>query len=168
MRILLLASLALTMLTGCAGYTIGGGKPTFMKGIDSIAVLTFRNKTLEPRVEVLAAGTVIKQFQQDGTYTIRPEGQADAILEGTVLAMKRSPVRSVRGNVLATREFELEIELSFRLYRRGTGEDLDNGTVSGVTSFFVSDDLQQDERQGIPLALEEAAVRLVSRLSEGY
>ena len=30
---------------------------------------TFKNRTLVPRIEVLVTDTVIKQLQQDGTYS---------------------------------------------------------------------------------------------------
>ncbi len=164
-----LAALLLAIaLAGCAGYRLGPAPPMFMKGVRSISVPTFKNETLEPRIEVLAANTVIRQFQQDGTYTIARPEQADAILAGTITKLERRAARSVRGNVLATREFILTIELAYKLTRRDTGAVLEESKVTGSTNFFVSSDIQQDERQAIPLALEQAAVRLVAELSEGW
>lgn len=168
MRLSAFASLLAILLAGCAGYQLGPVKPTFMKGIESIAVPTARNDTLEPRIGVLIASTVIKQLQVDGTYRVTREPEADAILELTVARLERNSVRSVRGNVLATREFEYTMVLAYRLYRRGTGENLRSGTVRGITNFFVSDDLNQDERQAIPLAVERAAVALAAEISEGW
>lgn len=168
MRYLSFLPLAALLLTGCAGYQLGPIKPTFMAGIETISVPTARNKTLEPRIEVLVADTVIKQIQQDGTYRVTREADSDAVLEITVTELERDAVRSVRGNVLATREFEYTMHLQFRLYRRVTGENLLTGSVEGNTNFFVSDDLNQDERQGIPVAAQRAAVALVSRISEGW
>ena len=43
----------------------------------------FRNGTLVPRVESLVSSSVIKQFQQDGTFLIANESRADAVLKGT-------------------------------------------------------------------------------------
>jgi hypothetical protein len=156
------------LLTGCAGYRIGPIQPKFMEGIRSIAVPAFKNETLEPRIEVLFANSLIKQFQQDGTYEIASEGKADAILQGTIRKIVRRPSRSVRGNVLATREFILTVTIDYRLVRRDTDALIEQRSVSGSTSFFVTGDLQQDERQALPLAANEAAVRLVSLLSEGW
>lgn len=162
------ALLLATALAGCAGYRIGPAQPMFMKDIRTIAVPTFQNETLEPRIEVLAANAVIRQFQQDGTYAIARTEQADALLTGTILLVQRRPARSVRGNVLATREFILNVQLGYKVTRRSTGEVLDESTVTGSTNFFVSSDVQQDERQAIPLAAENAAVALVARISEGW
>jgi hypothetical protein len=159
----------LTLLfAGCAGYHIGPVQPKFMEGVRSIAVPTFKNETLEPRVEVLVANTVIRQIQQDGTYRVATIDQADAVLEGTILQIRRQSARSVRGNVIATREFNLTVELQFTVTRKSDKKVLANRSITGVTSFFVSGDVQQDERQAIPLAVEDAAVRLVSLISEGW
>ncbi len=154
-------------LTGCAGYQIGSPKPKALEGIRSISVPTAQNKTLKPRVEVLAANAVIKQLQQDGTYTVAPTGSADAELELTVLRIDRAAARSVRGNVRATREFRLSVELGYAL-SDSFGNQLAGGSVTGSTTFFVGDDVNEEERIGIPRALENAAVRLVSELSEGW
>ena len=140
-----------------------------MRADHSIAVPTFKNNTLIPRVSVLTSDSVIKQFQQDGTYRIVGKDRADAILMGEIDEISRGPVRSVRGNVLATVEFNLLIKVHYSLVDRATGKDLaPAATVYGTTSFFVGDDITTDERQAIPIAVEELAVHLVSQLSEGW
>ncbi len=173
MRLALFLPLAALLLSGCAGYHVGPIKPKSMRDIKTIAVPTFKNDTLEPRVEVLLANSVIKQFQQDGTYQIVREHDADATLEGSLDEIIRRPSRSVRGNVLQTREFTLVLRIRFRVIDR-SGRVLEQRSVSGQTSFFVTGtdilaaNVNQDERQAIPLAAEDAAVRMVSMLSEGW
>lgn len=162
------------LLNGCAGYQIGPVKPKFMGEIRTLAVPTFKNNTLEPRVEVLLATALIKQFQQDGTYQIESEKSADAIVIGTLERIERRPSRSVRGNTLQTREYTLELRCRLEIVDRVTGAVIDGRAVTGVTSFFVSgsdsiaSDVNQDERQAIPLAAEDAAVQYVSLVSEGW
>lgn len=167
--VMLVALVALPVFfSGCAGYHIGAQQPGFMKGIHTLAVPSFKNDTLIPRIEVLVADTVIRQLQQDGTYRILPSDKADAILEGTISEVRRRPARSVRSDVLATREFNMVLVLHYKITKRDTNTVVREGNVDGTTSFFVSGDLNQDERQAIPLATEDAAVRLVSQLSEGW
>ena len=72
-----------------------------------------------PRIAVLVTDSVIKQFQQDGTYRIAGEDQADAILKGEVTRITRAPARSLRGNVLATTEFSLAMRVRYSLVARG-------------------------------------------------
>ena len=163
------AALFFLSLGGCAGYHLGPVKPYQLRNVHSIAVPTFENKTLLPRIAVLVTDTVIKQLQQDGTYEVEGDDEADAILKAEITRITRAPARSVRGNVLATTEFALSLRVRYSLLARGTGKDLARpGEVIGTTSFFVGPDITSDERQALPLAAEQLAVRLVSQLSEGW
>ena len=69
---------------------------------------------------VLVTDSVIKQFQQDGTYQIVGDDQADRDLAGRHSRVNRAPARSVRGNVLATTEFNLSMRLRYTLVSRLT------------------------------------------------
>jgi hypothetical protein len=129
---------------------------------------TFKNHTLVPRVEVLVTDTVIKQFQQDGTFQITSDDKADATLSGEISQINRLPARSVRGNVLATTEFNLALSVKFSLTSRDGKQLAGPNEVTGNTSFFVSSDVTTDERQALPLATEDLATRLVTQLSEGW
>jgi len=173
MRLAFLFPLVAILFSGCAGYHIGPIKPKTLRDVAKVAVPAFKNETLEPRVEVLFANSVIKQIQQDGTYKVTTEADADAVLEGTLEQIIRRPARSVRGNILQTREYTLAVRIRYRILDR-SGRILDQRSVTGQTSFFVNGtdtiaaDVNQDERQAIPLAAEDAAVRLVSQISEGW
>ena len=79
------------LLTGCLGYHVGPVKPSVLRDVHGIAVPTFENKTLLPRVEVLITDSVIKQLQQDGTYRIANENNADAILKAEISEISRTP-----------------------------------------------------------------------------
>ena len=163
----IVAALACLSLSGCLGYHIGPAKPYYLRDVRTIAIPTFTNKTLIPRVEVLVTGTVIKQFQQDGTFRIAGNETADATLKGEIIRISRSPARSVRGNVLATSEFNLAMRVKYRLVGPDGKPLGPSGEVAGTTSFFVGTDVTTDERQALPLA-EELATRLVTQLSEGW
>jgi Lipopolysaccharide-assembly len=165
------ASLAVALccfcLSGCLGYHIGPTKPGYLREVHTIAVPTFKNHTLMPRMEVLVTGTVIKQLQQDGTFQIGSDANADATLKAEITRIDRAPARSLRGNVLATSEFNLAMRVRYTLVGRD-GKALTSGEAVGTTSFFVGTDVTTDERQALPLATEDLATRLVSQLSEGW
>ncbi len=168
MRKLCATALLLFSLGGCAGYHIGPVQPYYLKSVHSISVPIFKNNTLIPRISVLMSDSVVKQFQQDGTYRMANADEADAILTGEIQRITRTPARSVRGNVLATSEFNLTLQVHYTLTDRVTKKSLTNSYAYGNTSFFVGDDITTDERQAIPLAAEDVAVHLVSQLSEGW
>jgi hypothetical protein len=155
-------------LSGCLGYHIGEVKPYYLKDVHAIAVPTFKNETLIPHIDSLVTNTVIKQFQQDGTFRIVNQGNADAILKAEITRISRSPARSLVGNVLATTEFNLSMHLRYRLVGRDGRPLGPTGEAVGTTSFFVGSDVVTDERQALPSATEELATRLVSQLSEGW
>jgi Lipopolysaccharide-assembly len=165
-RLLLL--LGCILLPGCLGYTVGPVQPTFMKGIHRIAVPIFENRTVEPEMDALATTTVIKQLQQDGTYEISGLDQADAELKGVVLDVVRIKARSVVGNILASSEFNLSVKMRFSVVNPHSNAVLGTRDISGTSRYFVGNDVQTQEHQAIPLAIEDAAVQVASYLSEGW
>ena len=168
MKTVFAAAIACLFLTGCLGYHIGPVKPYYLRDVHTLAVPTFRNKTLVPHIEVLVTDTVIKQLQQDGTFQIANGENADAILKAEISRIYRIPARSVRGNVLATVEFNLALTVKYTIVARDGTVLTSSGEVVGHTSFFVSSDVTTDERQALPLATEDLATRLVAQLSEGW
>lgn len=168
-------------LGGCAGYQLGPVKPSKMKDVHSLAVPAFKNMTLEPRVETMLANAVIKQLQQDGTYKIASEQDSDAVVLGTVERIERTPARGVQTDFFQTSEYTLALLLHVKVVERATGKTLSEREVRGNSSFFVSSsnslsaevnarvaNINRDERQAIPLAAEDAALKLTSYLSEGW
>lgn len=143
-------------------------KPGVLRDVHVIAVPTFENKTLLPRIEVLVTDSVIKQIQQDGTYKIADKDNADAVLKAEIIEISRTPARSVLGNVLATTEFNLTMHVRYKLDARSGTSLTPYAEVVGTTSFFVGTDVTTDERQALPLAAEELATHLVTQLSEGW
>ena len=117
---------------------------------------------------MLVTGTVIKQLQQDGTFQIARDEDADATLKAQITRIDRLPARSVRGNVLQTTEFNLSMRLKYTLVARDGTTLAPPAETVGTTSFFVSTDVTTDERQALPLATEDLATRLVTQLSEGW
>jgi hypothetical protein len=162
-----LAATAL-LFSGCLGYHIGPAKPSVLRDVHVIAVPVFENKTLLPRIEVLVTDSVIKQLQRDGTYRVAEADQADAVLKAEITDVTRIPARSVRGNVLATSEFNLAMHVKYTLLSRTGAALMPPADVAGTTSFFVGTDVTTDERQALPLAAEELAGHLVTQLSEGW
>ena len=164
----LLATVLCLAISGCLGYQVGPVKPYYLRDVHTIAVPTFKNRTLVPRIEVLVTDTLIKQFQQDGTFQIASDEKADATLTGEIIHITRAPARSVRGNVLATTEFALALAVKYTLTGRDGQPLAGGGEVTGSTTFFVTSDVTTDERQALPLATEDLATRLVAQLSEGW
>ena len=140
-----------------------------MEGVRTIAVPTVRNETLVPRIEVLVTDSIVRQLQLDGVYKVTDSlKDADAVLECEIMRMSRTPGRSVLGDVQATEEFDMSLTVHYRVIRKATGEVVDDRSTNGTTTFFVSGDVNQDERQAIPIAAQSAAQHIASEISEGW
>jgi Lipopolysaccharide-assembly len=139
-----------------------------MKGMHKLAVPIFDNKTFEPQVQTLVTDTFIKQLQQDGTYEITGLDRADAEIHGIIYTVTRVKARSVIGNVLASSQFNLQVQIRVQVFNAHSGALMGQRDVTGQTTFFVGNDLPTQERQAIPLAAEDAAVQAASYLSEGW
>ncbi|HXX42480.1 MAG TPA: LptE family protein [Chthoniobacterales bacterium] len=173
MKKFFLVALGCVSLAGCFGYHIGPAKPYYLRDVRSIAVPTFGNDTTIPHIEVMVTDTVIKQFQQDGTFRIASNESADAILKAEVVRINRLPARSVSENVLQTSEFSLAMRVRYKLVDHSGKAIAPSAEVTGTTSFFVNydnnaADIVSDEQQALPLAAEELANHLVTQLSEGW
>ncbi len=156
------------IFSGCAGYKLGPVKPTAMANIQSLAVPTFMNDTLEPRISVMLTNQVIKQLQLDGSYTVASLDTSDAVLRGRIKTIERRQARGARSDVLRTSELEVAILIEYVLEHSETGAQLSRGVARGQSDVFLDPNFQLSERQAVQKAGEEAARRLVSNISEGF
>ncbi|NIT66870.1 MAG: hypothetical protein GWM93_09360, partial [Gemmatimonadetes bacterium] len=79
----------------CSGYRLGPAKPQLLSHIKTLAIPTFVNETLEPRLAVPMTNATIKAFMSDGTYKIAQRDSADAVLVVEIKETSRSPFRSL-------------------------------------------------------------------------
>jgi outer membrane lipopolysaccharide assembly protein LptE/RlpB len=160
--------LAVSVLISGCGYKLGEIRPTPMRSVRTLAIPTFKNRTFKPRLEVLFADTVVKRFQQDGTYELVADDKADAILYCTIDKIETRALRSVQNNVLATSEYGLRVFVQYEVQDRVTGAILMQGTAVANTSFFSGNDIQTIERQALSNAASDLANILMSAVSEGW
>jgi len=163
------ARFALLVVLDFSGfYTLGPITPPYMKGVHSVSVPIFDNKSFEPQVQAVITDTFIKELQTDGTYPITGEDQADAIVHGTITDVLRTQTKAVVGDVLASAEFEITLKVHIEVLRGGTGQVLVNKDFSGQAFFFVGSDLPTQERQAIPIAAQDCAKQVTAFLTEGF
>lgn len=157
------------ILASCAGYQLGGVKPAVLRDVEKISIPMFHNETLHPRAEAIATSAAADAFVLDGTYRITTHDAADAVLEGTVLRVEYSPLRSTRLDTLRPEELQNTVVLSWKLTNaRDRTQVLASGTSSGTSRFFVDSNLQTSRTNALPDALERASEAMVSRLANGY
>jgi outer membrane lipopolysaccharide assembly protein LptE/RlpB len=91
----LLLALALTLIFQSAcGYHTVGHSAQLPESVKTIAVPTFKNETLNYRVEQMLTASVVREFTTRTRYHITSEStdDADATLRGTVLSTAATPL----------------------------------------------------------------------------
>jgi hypothetical protein len=164
---LLLALPASLLLTNCAGYQLGASKPHQMANVTKLAVPTFKNDTLEPRLEVLVTNALIKRLQLDGAYQIVPRDEADAVLSATIEDIERSQFRAVRSNTLRSSEILNRLVVKYTV-EDNAGMKLLSGTERAQSNIVLDPNVQLTERQALADAAERLGIALASRISEGW
>ena len=156
------------LLSSCAGYTLGGQKPTHLAGITKLAVPTFENQTLEPRIASLVTNALIKQIQMDGSYQIVTEDEADAVLHGTVTRVNRSQFRSNRFNVLRTSQLQMTLNTQFNITDTTSGRPIHRGIASASSYVILDSNIQNSEAQVLEDAAQRLSGNIANEISEGW
>lgn len=167
-RTFALLLLSVLSLTGCAGYRLGGQKPAHLVRISKLAVPTFENLSLEPRLGPLLTNAVIKQIQLGGAYQIVSEADAEAVLVGKITRIRRSQFRSDRDNVLRTSQLLLTLSTEYTVRDKPGGAVIHRGVVSADSYTVLDNNVQNSEAQALEDAAQRLAANLASDLSEGW
>lgn len=155
-------------LTSCAGYQLGGQKPVHLQGITKLAIGTFENQTLEPRISSVVTNALIKQIQTDGSYQIVSREDAEAILEGTIARVDRSQFRSVRQNVLRTSQLQMRLSVGYNIKDAASGRTIHVGRGSANSYVILDSNVQNSEAQALDDAAQRLAANIANEISEGW
>lgn len=102
-------ALALALVEGGCGYSLGGTLPSHLR---SVAVPVFRNLTAVPAIENFLTNAVVNAFATNGRLRVVGVGQADAILEGDVTGYS---LQSIAFDATANvRQYRLTVTLNLR------------------------------------------------------
>jgi ubiquinone biosynthesis protein UbiJ len=154
-------------LTGCVGYHAGptNGLPA---GSRSVRVKFFDNETLEPRLVVAVNRALKRNLQQDGTYTLETQGEADLVVSGQLTKFLRNGISYTPGDSLVVQDYTMQLTARIKVADRATGQVVYEGDVTGKTIVRVGDDLTSAQRQAIPLIAENLARQATSFVVDGH
>ncbi|MDG1358161.1 MAG: LptE family protein [Akkermansiaceae bacterium] len=156
-------------LVSCAGYQLGGSKPSNLSHVKSIHIPLFQNDTLFVRAETQATNSVVDALNRDGTYQIASSESADAILKGRITDLDYGQVSSIRTDSLRSEELSLTIHIDWSLVDASNpSRILVKGRSTGRTTFFARGNLNIARTNALPDALQRACESLSSRLADGF
>lgn len=164
--LVLLAALA---LNACAGYRVGNVSGRDLQGVKSVYVPVVRNESLSPDIQVNTTNAIIRRFNSDGTLQVNQNASADSELDVTITNVRATASRSSTSDILVTAQYQLTIEATVTFVNRRLGQKIfENQSVTGSTTFFTQSDIQEGQRQALPLASQELANNIVKLVTEGW
>ena len=163
---LLLFILSFGMLTGCGGYVAGptNGLPA---GAQSVRAEFFKNETLEPRLVVAVNRALKRNLQQDGTYALETQGNADLVVTGELTEFLRSGVSYTPGDSLSVKDYSMSLTAHIKVTRPSTGEVVYEGDITGNSTVRVGNDLTAGQRQAVPIIADHLARQATSLIVDG-
>ena len=165
----LLVVLALGPLSGCAGYRVGNTSGRDLQGVRSVYVPVARNTSLEPDLQMTVTNAIIRRFNSDGTLEVNQNASSDSELDITITNVQHTAVRSSTTDILVTAQYQVTIQATATYVNRRLGRKIfENHSVSGSTTFFTQSNIQEGERQALPLAAEDLANNTVKLITEGW
>ena len=108
------------LLTGC-GYQLVGKETHVPPGLNSIAIPTFVNQTLEPGIEVPFTRGFLQEFISDRRVRVMDRREADSILEGVIKSFDIYSVSYDQSGLAL--EYQTTVVMDLTLKKR-TGETL--------------------------------------------
>ncbi len=94
---------------------------------------------------------------------------ADSEHDVVVTNVEHMPYRSSTNDILVTAEYQITIQATATFVNRKLGRKIfENSAFVGTTTFFTQSDIQEGERQAIPLAAEDLANNVVKSVTEGW
>lgn len=160
---------AMLALTGCAGYRVGNISGRDLQGVRSVYVPVVKNVSLTADIQVNTTNAIIRRFNTDGTLEVNQNSNADSELDVTITDVHSTALRSSISDVLVTAQYQVTIVATATFVNRRLGRKIfENMAVSGVTTFFTQSNIQEGERQALPLASEDLANNVVKLVTEGW
>jgi hypothetical protein len=153
-------------LGGCAGYRLGptNGLPA---GSRTVQVNLFQNRTIEPRLSEAMDRALRKRFQQEGTYRLATQGDADIVIHGEILRYDREAIAFQPKDVITPLDYEITVTVHVVAEERATGRKLVDRDVKGKTTLRIGSDQTSAERMSLPMLADDLAHNAAALLVDG-
>jgi hypothetical protein len=164
--LLLVCALAV-LCAGCAGYHLGPVQPDVVAGAQSIEVAPFNNQTLEPRLGDAVTQALREHLQADGTYRLATGEPGDIVVTGVITHYQHSGVSYLSSDITTVQSYNVTVTVHVIARERATGKLLLDKNVNGETLVQTGTDLEDAERQSLPVLAEDLSRNITELLTEG-
>lgn len=157
------------VLVGC-GYSFRGGQNNLPADVRSIAVPVFANNTAEVRIETIFTDAVISQFTRSQMVRVVPEGEADAILRGTLVGIMLTDVSLTTNETSRQRRVTIIVSASLVRVRDGKVLWQDRNLRQNRTYLITGNNLTDEgnKRMAITELAADLAESMHDRVFENF
>ncbi|MBU1276901.1 MAG: hypothetical protein KJ720_16105 [Proteobacteria bacterium] len=162
--------LMLAVMVAACGYQFRGKQNNLPSDVKSIAIPVFKNKTNEIRIEQIFTDAVIFQFNRSQMVRVVSQGQADAVLTGTVERVEINDVALTSTDT--SRQRRITVWVSATLVRSRDGKVLwankslwQNNTYNVGVSPTITD---SNKRAALTVLARELAQTLHDGVFENF
>jgi len=151
---------ALLTAAGCSTYTFTSAVPEELR---TIAVPVFENASGYPEIDAVVTQCVLREFQREGTFKIRPLNHASLKLLGKLVKTETQSLNYDRNYGSRTSEYRYTLVAEITLVERGTGKLLiDAMPVKANTTFLTHGDMLTGMQDAYPRIAKELARAIVN------
>lgn len=128
----------------------------------TVSVPTFRNESDMQEVGSIAARQVLREFQREGTFTIRGSDDAALQVQGTVMSVSCPMKAYSRKHGLRQVGYEIEAKVTVSVVDKRRGKVLvDNRTYRASAPFVAADDITTAGRDATGRVMDDIARQVV-------
>ena len=159
-RICHLASISLALaLAGCTSYRWTSSVPEELR---PVAVPVFENRTSSAELGPIVTQYVLREFQSEGTFSIRRSGSSALEVQGSIVKTSREAAAFDRGYGSRASEYRYIVTAEVSLINKDTGKVLlNNRRYVAETTFLTRGDLLTSQRDAASRIAQEFARQIV-------
>ena len=146
-------------ICGCANYSWTSHVPDELR---TIAVPVFENRTMSAELGPIVSQYVLREFQREGTFSIRRSGGSSIEVQGSIVKAERRPVSYDRAYGSRADEYRYLVTAEVSIINKDAGRVLQTGRrYTGETTFLVQGDLLTAQRNAAQRIAQDLARQIV-------
>ena len=156
----ILPVLVAALAQGCASdYSWRSSVPADMR---TVAVPTFRNESDVQEIGALMSGQLAREFQREGTFKVRVEGDSALEIQGVVKSAAPAVAAYDRRSGLRVASYDMSATVHVSVIDKRNGKVLvDNRPYSATASFAAMQDISNAQRDASGRVAESLAAQIV-------
>jgi outer membrane lipopolysaccharide assembly protein LptE/RlpB len=156
--------LSMVLFAGC-GYQMVGKETHVPPGLNSMAIPTFSNKTLEPGIEIPFTQGFLREFINDRRVKVVTRKEADSILEGVIKSFDIYSVAYDRSGFASEYQTTVVIDLTLK---KQNGEILWQEQNVTETRWYRTSTSAQVSESSRAAAIQEAGSFMAGRMRNRF